>query len=287
MTPKTSVILAGQFAFPVPYEGNTPADIIRVFGIGETTAPEIHLAGWNGHEFEILQGQVLTGHRYPPPAYTATPYWWGSLTPPDEQPRHWEYGMVIYWPISPETVRKDWAGAIRAVKTADGKAWEPRHTDEGTHHDYELTLRGAITGVFNPLLVQYDLDGRKLRARGASSQGVDEQLNLIADLYGQVLLEGQKIARGPFLGEREQSAHPREGWLDRDITAAIAAVKAKWATSRAADLAKIPTAFSYTTGVLTMPAVETRMARVARIKAAEKARQEAAAAEAADPADQS
>ena len=284
MTPKTTTIFGGQFAVPLPYEGTTQADIIRMYGIGETTAPEIHLAGWNGHEFEVLRGQVVERYRYPPPNYHPKPYWELSLD--SALYPHFDYRLVMYWPISPETVLKDWVGAIKAVKTANGKAWEPRHTDEGTHHDYELTLRGAITGVFNPLLVQYDLDGRKLRARGASSDGVDEQLNLIADLYGQVLQEGQKIARGPFLGEREQSAHPREGWIDRDITAAIAAVKAKWTTTRASDLAKIPTAFSYTTGVLTMPAVETRMARVARLAAAEKARQDAAAAETADPADQ-
>ena len=140
------------------------------------------------------------------------------------------------------------------------------------HHDYELTLLGATDGVFQPLFRQYQSDAITLRAAGASTEGTDKKFVLLSEFYGAAVAKLRTTARAVFLGQREQEAHPQEGWLDRDITTAVAAVKADWTTAeRTSDLTVLAPSLAYIERSLAMPAVETRWDRVARLSAEAKA----------------
>ena len=86
---------------------------------------------------------------------------------------------------------------------------------------------------------------------------------LTADFYGDVVAEAKSIARDYYLGERQQQPHPTEGYIDRDITKAVAKVKAKWETDRSTDLAKMTTGITYIENSLVMPSPKTRWVKEA------------------------
>ena len=236
-------------------------------------------AAWNGHQFEAIPG------RYQP--YTG--YGLITLASPRGLPKQVthprELAVHVYLPIDTRVRLVDVAGATRAYLNETKTGWLFAHTDEGTHHDYELTLRAACDGIFQPMFRQLQVDEYTAKAEPVAVRA-KRRFVVLSAFYGAVLVECQRLARVPHLGEREQSAHPREGWLDRDLTAALAAVRAKWATEQATDLAEIASALRYVSGTLVMPAVETRWAKAARIEAARKAAEEAAKkAAAAQPTD--
>ena len=200
---------------------------------------------------------------------------WYYFPPLSEYPL--ELSMHIYFPIDPRIRRVDVQGAVKAYPNADNTGWLFAHTDEGTHHDYELQLLAACDGLFQPLFRQYQVDAYNPSAT-AATRGKTLYTHLSA-FYGEVVVQVRTIARGAYLGEREQMAHPSEGWLDRDITAAIAAVTADWTENHSANLAELKNAgaLTYLTRSLTMPAVETRWDREARLEAEKKAAEKAAA----------
>ena len=223
-------------------------------------------AFWNGHQFETawcrirhLREQVLIELL-------------GSLA--TSQPH--ETAMELYFPIDPRVKEIDVVGAVEAYPNEDNTAWLFRHTQEGTHHDYELTLISAVDGVTQPLMRQYHVDMLTGGSESARSQA-QRRFVLMSGFYGEVVNEARKIARAVYLGEREQKAHPREGWLDRDITAAVAKVKASWTKTKANDLAHVATGVTYIENSLTMPTVETRIQQAERLAKEAKAAEAAAA----------
>ena len=197
----------------------------------------------------------------------------GDLT--TSQPH--ETAMEMYFPIDPRVKEIDVLGAVEAYQNEDNTAWLFRHTQEGTHHDYELTLLSAVDGVAQPILRQYQVDMLTGGSESARSQA-QRRFVLMSGFYGEVVNAARTIARTVYLGEREQKAHPREGWLDRDITAAVAKVKATWTETKANDLAHIASGVTYIENSLKMPTVETRIQQAERL-AKEKAEAAAAAAE--------
>ena len=184
-----------------------------------------------------------------------------------------EIAMAVYYPVDKRLKRKYAHGAKIIEVNAENDGWLTKFTDEGTHHDYELTLVTVADGVFQPLFRQYQYDMYTATAESAISRAKNLFVKL-SIFYGSVVTELRKIARGVALGEREMQAHPAEGWIDRDLTAAIAKVKADWLASRSADAAELASAFRYLEGSLTMPSVETPWDRDSRV-AAEKAAAEA------------
>ena len=211
---------------------------------------------WNGHEFEIVRARVdgnKNNNLHSFAVHTAN----SPLT---------EYAVTVYYPIDPRMTAKDIAGAIRAYPNEDNTGWLFAHTDEGTHHDYELTLLAACDGVFQPLFRQYQSDIYSSTSEVLISKAKGRFVAL-SSFYGAVLVEAKKIARNIYLGEREQMAHPSEGWLDRDITRAVATVKAQWTKNKPTTLAILSTALTYIESSLNMPSVETRWAKAARLKA--------------------
>ena len=209
------------------------------------------LAAWNGHEFEIFRVASHSARDNYRNGYIRL---WHKF---DES---FERQMIIYHPIDPRIVVADVRGATRAYPNAAGTAWLFAHTEEGTHHDYELRLMGAIDGVVQPYFRQLQVDEKSTNA--TVRQAAADRFVTLARFYGEVVVAARAIARAAFLGEREQQAHPREGWLDRDITAAVAQVRAKWAAEATTDdMNRIAPAVTYITQSLTMPTVETRWDR--------------------------
>ena len=254
----------------IRYQTGDDPDVIkkRLFIPGTADGKFARIAVWNGHQFESMK-TFYTSYLAESGSHL------GEVVLNPRRGGTVEFVMTMYHPIDPRITPTDVDGAVRAYKNADSTGWLFAHTEEGTHHDYELTLRAAADGLFQPLFRQLQVDAftPSLRARS------EERFKLMSEFYGEVLVAARDIARGAFLGEREQSAHPREGWLDRDLTAALAATKKKWQADRADDLVKIATSVSYAETVLAMPTVETRWDRAARL--AEEAKKKAAAEESA------
>ena len=240
-------------------------------GIGEAVF-------WNGTHFEVLPVKHAHGGG------------WGriAITLYDADAGHGHIivgqnlAMWLYYPIDPRIEKRDVIGAVEAYPNKTNTGWLFRHTREGTHHDYELHLLAAIDGVAQPYIRGYLSDSFDAN-EGVAERGRDGFVKL-SKFYGEVVGEARSIARGIYLGERHQQAHPPEGWLDRDITAAVAKVEADWTENHAKDLLDIASRVKLIKDSLTMPSVETRWDREARLAAAAAAAAEKAteASEAAD-----
>ena len=223
---------------------------------------------WNGRQFETAKVD-----------YSEAPeigVWYFRAASTDVHERQ----MLHYYPIDPRMTRSDVDGAIRAYPNADNTGWIFKHTDEGTHHDYELRLISAVDGVIQPYFRQLLVD--QFSTQETVRQAAADRFVTLSRFYGEVVVAARAIARSAYLGEREQKAHPREGWLDHDITAAVAQVRAKWSEDASTDdNNRVAPALVYITQSLTMPSVETRWDRAARLEAEakKKAAEEAAAAE--------
>ena len=172
---------------------------------------------------------------------------WRDEFHPDDKHDH-EATFTLFHPIDQRTTVSDWEGAIAAYPNADNTAWLPKHTNAGTHHDYELALRGVVSGIFQPLLHQYDIDARKATSDETRANFVERYI-LVAEFYGAVVVKARDRARAYYLGERHQNAHPDTGHFDADVTGAVADVKAIWTETRSADLVKISGAMTYLDGV--------------------------------------
>ena len=146
------------------------------------------IALWNGHEIELVR--LDHGVIKPDRIYLVFGY------ESDEHRHTREQHMLLYYPLDPVLVAKDVDGAKRPEPNADNTAWLFYHTNEGTHHDYELILRGALSGAFNPLFVQYESDKIALEARGASTEGVTQKHVMLASFYGLALAEATTYGAG-------------------------------------------------------------------------------------------
>lgn len=209
------------------------------------------LAVHNGSHFEVVDGITL-GH--------GDDHAYVDLLDIDPTERH----MVLYYPVDPRMIPLDVSGATRSYPNEDNTGWLFAHTDEGTHHDYELTLLAAVDGVMQPLFRQYQVDVWIGSSNEVKRKGQELHI-LLSQFYGAVVTEARKRARSAYLGLRHQEPHPRTGYLDADITASITTVKEKWATMRAGDLVKLGPALGYIERTLNMPTPETRWDQAKRI----------------------
>lgn len=189
------------------------------------------------------------------------------------------HAMWLCYPIDERITELDIIGAVESYPNDTNTGLLFRHTREGTHHDYELHLLAAIDGVAQPYIRGYLSDSFDANA-GVAERGRDGFVKL-SKFYGEVVGEARTIARGIYLGERHQKAHPPEGWVDRDITAAVEKVEADWTENHAKDLLDIASRVKLIKDSLKMPSVETRWDREARLAAAAAAKE----AEASEPAD--
>lgn len=230
----------------------------------DLTDLDFKIAAWTGTEFEVLPVRYQTYFSY---GYAnqnkysirllSTNYFSGS----DVTYGHNERNITMYYPIDSRMIESDIHKAKYAYPNDDNTGWLFSHTTSSTHHDYELRLRSAVDGVFQPVLRQYQVDAFTAssdeRIAKAKSQFVD-----LSEFYGEVLLEAIKEARKVYLGEREQKPHPKVGYLDYDITTAIDTVEKKWKadTKKSAKLTLINTAVVYAKNALNIPDPKTRWA---------------------------
>lgn len=211
-----------------------------------------HIAASNGHDFEAIRAPWVTVEE----AWDLPGKWYISLsTGSGAGPKHHDDTMIAYGPIAPYTKVTDWHGAYKAVPNAANTAWEPRLTEPGTHHDYELTLLGNIGNMFNTVLAQYRVDSIKA-TDDQSRSDADLKYVAAAEFYAETQAEARKIAQGLYLGQRVVEAHPAVGYVDQDTTNAVAAVKARWMTTRPDDVADLSGMFQYFNRYLNMKPVE-------------------------------
>ncbi len=222
------------------------------------------IAAWNGHEFEAVK---VRKQEYDS---TVELNVWDTAV-------HAEYYMTLHYPIDPRIIETDVKGAIRAYANADNTGWLFAHTDAGTHHDYELNLMAALDGVMQPLFRQAQVDLHKPGNSEPTVARLKKLYDLLSQFYGQCIIEARKRARAVWLGYREQYPHPANGYLDEDITQAINTIEASWKPDRQKDLDALGGSLRYLRTSLTMPAVETRWDKIARLNAEAKAKAEAEA----------
>ncbi len=221
------------------------------------------VAAWNGHEFEVLDARIEDNLSVIHVQVLGFPVI--------------EYQMLMYYPIDPRIIETDIVGAIKAYANADNTGWLFAHTDAGTHHDYELKLLATLDGVMQPLFRQAQVDLNKTGNSEPTIARLKNLYDLLSQFYGQCIVEARKRARAVWLGYREQYPHPANGYLDEDITQAIHTVEASWKPNRQKDLDALGGSLRYLRTSLTMPAVETRWDKIARLNAEAKAKAEAEA----------
>ena len=152
-----------------------------------------------------------------------------------------------------------------AVPNTTRTAWVFRHADAGDHADYEFALLAAMEGVIQPLFRQYQLDAWSSTASTAAHGRA--QYRLLAEFYGELIVQCRNAARAAHLGAREQGSQPDSGWLARDMGRALDSVSQSWSAQRSQDWTALTAARNYLTVVLTVPAPETRWGKAARIAA--------------------
>ena len=265
MAPQTFPVQEGQVSIPAPDGIDTSAKANRYLGIPDPKPGDTNhllLVFWAGHAFEVVEaeGYGLRGYSGNMRITAST------KRDGDHRNLRGEWNMILYCPVDTRLKVSDIQHATIARPNKAGTHWLFFHTDEGTHHDYELSLLGAIEGVFQPylrqLLVDYWSGGTETVRERAQLAYVE-----LAKFYGDVIAEARKRARSLFLGQREQQAHPKEGWLDLDITNSVAATEKKWkAEGRQEYLDDLSGAITYVKTSLAMPKVETRWDREARLK---------------------
>ena len=256
MNTPTTIRLGGEWSIEYPYTTDDERDKF----VKSVLVPNMdkRVACWNGHEFELLH-VVIKDAGNQEGVYISASH--ADIS---------EQSMLAYYPIDPRMIESDIVGAIKAYPNDDNTGWLFAHTDTGTHHDYELVLLATLDGIIQPLFRQIQVDQLKSND-GATTARLNSQFTLLSEFYGQCVAEARNNARKVWLGKREQEAHPKNGYLDTDLTTAIETVETRWRNTKIQeDLAKMTTAFSYLRTSLTMPVVETRWDRVTRLEAAAK-----------------
>lgn len=176
----------------------------------------------------------------------------------------------LAYPVDPRMQRVDIEGARYTYLNDAGDAWLFSHTKPAAHHDHELAVLGALAGIFQPLLAQYQVDA--FQGTGAAQTRAQTLYVTVAGFYGDVIVEAKRIVRAAHHGARHQDPDPAAGHVTAELAAAVAAVQARWAENRAAALSSIATATTYLSRALTIPTPETRWDKAARLEAEAKAR---------------
>ena len=130
----------------MPDHGFDKDDLVTLFTLANSKRPNKEIwevAAWNGHEFEILLGDVgvnskdeiyLTFFEMHDSMHTA------------------ESGMFGYYPIDPRITAEDVRGATVAYANETNTGWLFAHCDEDAMIDYEHELSAAIVAQFAPEL---------------------------------------------------------------------------------------------------------------------------------------
>ena len=221
----------------------TADDVARLYTLQENGTS--YIAVYDGHSFDTI-----------PVTHSAGRLHLGYLSQTNSRvvndDAHYETMMTWYYPVDPRMERIDVDGAVEAYQNASSTGWLFKHTSAGSHHDYELQLRGAVSGVFTPYLTQFLVDSITAASEDAKATAAVNYTEM-AMFYGQVVNEAVKESRTRYLGEMLQKPHPDTGYLDNDMTTAVEIVKAKWQADRPAQWADISRYVGYIENNLRMP----------------------------------
>ena len=146
MSPKKVFVsdYGGEASVPV---GTTAEQAAELLGIpGSVTGNRMHVAAFNGHQFEVRQCLVSQVADRSDGSYAYIRW----STHDDGQQPH-EQSMEIKYPIDPRMILSDVEGAASAKHNADGTAWVFHHCDEDYMRDRESLLVAALTDAFAPM----------------------------------------------------------------------------------------------------------------------------------------
>lgn len=259
---KPTFIATDDLQFP-DHEGLT-ADQIREW-VNIPGEPNT-CALWNGHEFEV------TAFKLREERFSET-FWRFDLWVSNPSALH-EAVMHLYYPLDQRTNLKDWKRAVGAKPNAEGTAWIPYHTDQGTHHDIGVSFEGAVCTVFKPEVDGLNAEILELDPRDQPHGRKVLEYGALVRLQAKAIALVDAAHSERYLGEYHQEPHPVTGHVLTAVKDALAKLKADepalWRRTKAA-------ADRIEKGVDTRIArlAETRWDREARL-AAEKAKKEAA-----------
>ena len=220
MKPATIDAGDGGLSLPIADAAEDIDSLLEDYCIPGSTADKALLAAWNGHKFEVLEGEAESTRSVNFSNYTH------------------EYKHFVYYPIDRRTTAKDWAGAIAAKHNEDGTAWLP-DWDKDYHIDHEFRLQAAVTTAFErqmhtlhktlrtanySALLSSTSESRD--AFGAASRAYDNLGNFREDVKAQVLKEARKLHIGYY------HQNPHEAHVHDPIERAILEVAANWAAHK-------------------------------------------------------
>ena len=235
-------------------------------------------ACWNGHEFEVMSGDVVVSDSYP--LVYAVWRW------EDREAPAFEYHFAMHFPIDPRVRVEDVRGATVAYPNETNDGWLFAHCDEDWHHDHEMRLRAAADAVFGPvhreaqqglafafrLLLNRDNDANR-----ATGDNARLHADLLSRFHADVTAALLREARSRHLGYYHQNPHGAHVGhpLQQAIVSRIAAWSATAEKLTEYNVIRIAVEKVLAT-VKTRHAYETRWAQDARLEAERKAAEAAA-----------
>ena len=176
----------------------------------------------------------------------------------------------IAYPIDPRMTKADIEGAaiIKPNSTNDG--WLFYHTEPGTHHDHEIQVVSAISGLIEPLICKYQLDVLDADSDTKKKKARDG-IAALKVFYNLLLTNAQKVSRSAYLGQRAKEPHPAKGHLHNDLVSTYNAAKMELSKNRTKALKDD---LDLMDNILAMQTPETRWDMAARIEAEKKAEEQ-------------
>ena len=246
MTPTTIKSTEGGIHFP---DHITKEDFKRDFLINGLPEDSPKVAGWNGHEFETLGGEVGRWQFY--------------------LEDNWEQGLIIYYPIDPRMTEEDIKGATLAYPNATNDGWLFAHCDADFHLDQEVRIKADIISLFQP-----GLDVRMstvITARDTLQTAALEKWQKVVDFRSAVINRAETNARNVHLGWYHQNPH--ESHLHSLILSAIEGTKEHWDNTPALKYSTVSGVVDPIIHALKNPhPYETRWDMAARLEAEKKAK---------------
>ena len=174
------------------------------------------------------------------------------------------------FPIDPRMTKADIEGANRIEANSTNDGWLFFHTEPGTHHDHEIQVVSAISGLIEPLICKYQLDVLDADSDTKKKKARDG-IAALKVFYNLLLTNAQKVSRSAYLGQRVKEPHPAKGHLHNDLVSTYNAAKMELSKNRTKALKDD---LDLMDNILAMQTPETRWDMAARIEAEKKAEEQ-------------
>ena len=136
MKPTKAPTFQDYFEAKLP-EGATREDATSLVALHGSTPDDALFVCWNGHRFEVIEGNVTLNREDASANFT-------------EGPEHfYEYLMSAHFPLDQRTTAEDWNGALAARPNEFNDGWLPKW-DPDVPLDHEHALLSACLLYTSP-----------------------------------------------------------------------------------------------------------------------------------------